>query len=317
MDRATVRKQVVADHLAPSSSKTVDVVSYELNPNGVVLLTINNPPVNALSPAVLSAIHNATRRAHADPSCRAIVITGSGNNFVAGADIRHLQNMQLQNGDFSRFVAENNAILRHIETGPKPAVAAIDGVCLGGGLELAMGCHARVCTPRSTLGLPELKLGLIPGFGGTQRLPRLVGVKKAIEVMLLSRTINGKDAQDLGLVDETASDKKNCLETASRIALDMAAGKRAKKITLNMTERLEPAKTIRGIVAKARKAANEHDPNAPHPVACLDAIEAGALNNGTIGLEKESARFCDIANSESARDLIKKFFASRPSSAKK
>lgn len=131
-------------------------------------------------PAVLRGLFESLAKAHADERVKAVVVTGSGKNFSAGFDINQFQN---QSGGGGIDNSINDSICSVLEGGPKPTVAAIQGVALGGGLEVAMGCNARVAAAGSRLGLPELQLGIIPGFGGTQRLPRLVGLKKAIQVM--------------------------------------------------------------------------------------------------------------------------------------
>lgn len=132
---------------------------------------------------------------------KGIVITGAGESFCAGFDIN-----QFASGGGGLDNDVNQMLCDLIEAGPKPTVAAIRGVALGGGLEVAMACNARICGPKTNLGLPELQLGIIPGFGGTQRLPRLVGLKKAVEMMLTSKPVKGAQAKKLGLVDAVCTD---------------------------------------------------------------------------------------------------------------
>ena len=139
--------------------------------------------------------------AHSNPDVKAVVITGSNNTFCAGFDIN-----QFVSGGGGLDGNVNEMLCTMVEDGPKPTVAAIKGVALGGGLEVAMACNARICGPRTNLGLPELKLGIIPGFGGTQRLPRLVGLKKAVELILSSKNVKGAQAKKLGLVDAVTTD---------------------------------------------------------------------------------------------------------------
>lgn len=145
--------------------------------------------------AVLTSIFEALRKAHADPSVKAVVITGSAKAFSAGFDINEFAS---GNALDDRV---NEAFCTLVESGPKPAVAAVSGVALGGGCELAMACSARVATPTAKLGLPELQLGIIPGFGGTQRLPRLVGVQQAVQMTLTSKPVAAAKAMEQGLVD--------------------------------------------------------------------------------------------------------------------
>lgn len=142
--------------------------------------------------AVLRSLFENLQKAHQDSKVQAIVVAGANNNFSPGFDIQQFQ--KSGGGGIDNTI--NEAFCRVLEAGPKPTVAAIEGVALGGGCEVAMACNARICTPGTRLGLPELQLGIIPGFGGTQRLPRLVGLQKAIEMMLTSQVnaLHGGDA---------------------------------------------------------------------------------------------------------------------------
>jgi enoyl-CoA hydratase/3-hydroxyacyl-CoA dehydrogenase len=197
-----------------------------------------------------------------------------------------------------------------MENGSKPVVAAIAGTCLGGGLELAMGCHGRVCTPQSQLGLPELNLGLIPGFGGTQRLPRLVGVQKSLEMMLTSTPLKGKDALKFKLVDDMV-EEKDVIRRASEIAMEMATFKRPMTRSLYLQTRLEPANMIPKIIGFAEAQAKKTAPNLPHPFACINAVKAGVEYNGEYGLETEQTEFAKVAVSNTSKALIHFFFASK------
>jgi 3-hydroxyacyl-CoA dehydrogenase len=162
----------------------------------VAIVTIDSPPVNALSHAVRSGLRDALEKARDDASATAVVIACAGRTFVAGADIT----------EFGKPPQPPHLreIIAMLEAMPKPVVAAIHGTALGGGLELTLGCHYRVAVPSARLGLPEIKLGIIPGAGGTQRLPRLIGMEKALPMILSGEPIPAKDARALGLVDEIA-----------------------------------------------------------------------------------------------------------------
>ena len=161
--------------------------------NGVVTLTINNPPVNALSFVVRQALLDAVNDAEADSNVRAIVIGSTGRLFSGGADIR----------EFDAPIIEPGlpGLIDRIEACTKPVVIALFGTTLGGGFELAMGCHYRIASPGSFVGLPEVHLGLIPGAGGTQRLPRLIGAEAAIEAITTGRHIPGEEAVALGALE--------------------------------------------------------------------------------------------------------------------
>ncbi|HVM32394.1 MAG TPA: enoyl-CoA hydratase-related protein [bacterium] len=166
----------------------------------VATVTINNPPVNALGADVLQELEATLDALAGNPEAKVIVLTGTGPVFVAGADIKQIAT--IQNGDDARKAAgAGQRIFLKIECLAKPVIAAINGVCLGGGMELAMACHIRVCSDRARLGQPEIGLGFIPGFGGTQRLPRLVGAGKALEWILTADNIPPQDAKTLGLVN--------------------------------------------------------------------------------------------------------------------
>ena len=167
-----------------SSAPLVSVVSRS---GGVAVLEINNPPVNSLHPTVQQALDVCYRDCCADSSVRAVVITGAGGTFMAGADIAHLQQQQRSGATPSEMLSwleAGNAIFNRLESGPLPTVAAVNGDALGGGCELALACNARVCSDKAAFGLPELSLGILPGLGGTQRLPRTIGLEKAVTLTL-------------------------------------------------------------------------------------------------------------------------------------
>ncbi len=168
----------------------------------VATLTIDHPPVNSLNQATLMELNEAIDEVLANPEVKAVVITGAGPvAFVAGADISEFS--KLENAEQARSVsAQVHAIYRKIECASKPFIAAINGVALGGGLELAMACHMRIVGDRAKVGQPEINLGIIPGWGGTQRLPRLVGSAKAIELILTGDSITAQEAYRLNLVNK-------------------------------------------------------------------------------------------------------------------
>ena len=165
---------------------------------GVAMITIDNPPVNALGLDVRTALAAALTRLTEDGAVSAVVITGTGRTFAAGADIRELERAVW---DHTVEPPDFHELLRLVEDCPKPVVMAINGVALGGGLELAMAGHYRVAAPAARLGLPEANLGIIPGAEGTQRLTRLVGVEKALEMCVSGKPIVAADASRIGLVD--------------------------------------------------------------------------------------------------------------------
>src|SRR5436305_443541 len=174
-----------------------ELVRFE-NVDGIGVITVENPPVNALSPGVPEGITAAVDRGNADPAVEAMVLIGAGRSFIAGADIR-------QFGKASPSRPANAR--RHynvMDDSPKPVVAAIHGYALGGGLETALACHYRVAVPSARVGLPEVQIGILPGAGGTQRLPRLIGPKAALDSIVSGRHVPAPEADKLGINDELA-----------------------------------------------------------------------------------------------------------------
>ena len=166
----------------------------------VATVTLNNPPTNLLNTGVLKELDTVFGELEADDEARAVVLTAAGRYFSPGADIKELSQLctAYQGAELS---ARGQAVLNRVERFDKPVIAAINGACFGGGLELAMACHMRVAAAGVQLGLPELKLGLIPGFGGTQRLPRIIGPSKAAELILTGDSMTSEEAFQFGLVN--------------------------------------------------------------------------------------------------------------------
>ena len=197
-----------------------------------------------------------------------------------------------------------------LEDGPKPTVAAIQGVALGGGCEIAIACNARIATPGTLLGLPELQLGIIPGFGGTQRLPRLVGVAKAAELMLTSTPVKVPKAMEMGLVDAIASPQE-LMAAAKKLALEIAAGLAPRQRTLQRSDRLEPFAEAMATLEFARAQTARRAPGLQHPQLCLDAVQYGIEHGGLAGLTKEGECFAAAAALDTHRALVHIFFAQR------
>src|SRR5437667_1976316 len=178
-----------------------ELVGYHIQ-DRVAVITIDNPPVNALSPPVWDAIDRAVARAAADPAADAIVLIGAGTTFIAGADIKIFDTLKTREDSMTRS-AGTHALLKRMEDAPKPLVAAIHGNALGGGLEVAQACHFRVATKDAKVGQPEVLLGIIPGAGGTQRLPRLAGAKMALEMCIEGKSVPAPKAHAAGIVDQS------------------------------------------------------------------------------------------------------------------
>lgn len=185
----------------------------------VAVATITNPPANALGQPVLAQLSELLDQWERDEQIKVIVLTGEGRFFIAGADIKEFTGLQAENAE--AMAKSGQALFDRLEKFPKPIIAAINGACLGGGLELAMACHIRLAAHEAKLGLPELNLGLIPGYGGTQRLPRLVGRGKATQLILTSEMIGGEEALRIGLV-EAVYPAEQLLEEAKKLASAIA-----------------------------------------------------------------------------------------------
>ncbi|KAL2653055.1 hypothetical protein R1flu_021183 [Riccia fluitans] len=285
-------------------------VSLEVGSDGVAIITLLNPPVNALAIPVLAGIKEKHDEATRRDDVKAIVFTGHGGKFSGGFDINFLREVQ-KTGDTSLLGRVSIDLMTYtIEEGRKPSVAAIDGLALGGGLELAMACNARISTPKAQLGLPELQLGIIPGFGGTQRLPRLVGLPKAIEMMLLSKPISAQEGNELGLVDALVP-QAELLAAARKMALDIAEYRRPWMFSLRRTDKIEGLAEAREILKFARAQAKKNAPNLSHPQYCLDAIEEGVVAGGFAGSLKEEKVFKEAVFSDTSKGLINVFFAQR------
>ncbi len=187
---------------------------------GIGIVSINNPPVNALSSAVFLDINNAIKEFKANAAVRVIILTGEGQNFAAGADVKEIVNFTTADQG-EQMCLKAHEISKEIWESPIPVIAAINGYCLGGGCELVMCCHIRVATDKARFAQPEIKIGIIPGFGGSQRLPRYIGTPKAIELLLTGDMIGAAEAKALGLVNLVVPEpelKRQAVGLAKKIA---------------------------------------------------------------------------------------------------
>jgi 3-hydroxyacyl-CoA dehydrogenase len=276
---------------------------------GVALVRIDNPPVNALSPEVLDGLDAAVDAAASDPSVRAIVIMGAGRTFIAGADIKGLEQLAWGGGSGA---PDMHDLLQKIEDGPKPVVMAMHGTALGGGLEVAMAGHYRVAVPDGQMGQPEVNLGIIPGAEGTQRLPRLVGLEKAIEMCVSGKPIKAADALAAGLIDRII--EGDLAAGASAFAREMVSRSGVHPRTRERHDRLPRAYAIPGFLAAGRELARKTRRHLEAPVAVVDALEAAATLPFAEGCARERKIFFDLAKSEQCKALIHAFFAERGAS---
>src|SRR5258708_6044627 len=252
--------------------------------NDIAVITINNPPVNALSPGVPEGISEAIEQINQDPDVKAAVLIGGGRTFVAGADIKEFG--KITSGKTQRGVAFLPLLLR-IEDCRKPVVMAIHGTAFGGGLELAMSGHYRVAAAGAQVGQPEVKLGLIPGAGGTQRLPRLAGVAKAVEMCVDGNPIKVPDALKFGIVDRLIEGDllTGAVSFASEIAAKPAPKTRERREKLGTPEQNAP------IFSAARETARKKQRGLIAPLAAIDAVEAATTLPFEEGCEAERKLF--------------------------
>ncbi|KAJ9167828.1 hypothetical protein P3X46_019421 [Hevea brasiliensis] len=289
-------------------------VTLEVGNDGVAVISMSNPPVNALALPIITGLKEKFDEAARRNDVQAIVLTGKHGKFSGGFDISVMQKVH-QTGDVSLVPDVSvDLVVNTIEDCKKPVVAAVEGLALGGGLELAMGCHARVVAPKTQLGLPELTLGIIPGFGGTQRLPRLIGLSKAIEMMLSSKPITSEEGMKLGLVDVIVSSQE-LLKVSRQWALDIKARHKPWMRSLYRTDKIGSLSEARKLLKAARQQAKKTAPNLPqHHQACLDVIEEGVVHGGYNGVLKEAKVFKELVISDTSKGLIHVFFAQRATS---
>jgi 3-hydroxyacyl-CoA dehydrogenase len=270
--------------------------------NDVALITIDNPPVNALGPGVPEGIGAAIEEINGDSSVKAAVVIGGGRTFVAGADIKEFGKMT--SGGPRRSLLP---LLLHIEDSTKPIVMAIHGNAFGGGLELAMAGHYRVASPTAQVGQPEVKLGIIPGAAGTQRLPRLVGVARALEMCAEGKPVPAREAAALGLLDRLI--EGDLLAGAVSFAREVA-DKPAPK-TRERTEKLRTGEDHAATFSAARAAASKKQRGLKAPLAAIDAVEAATRLPFEEGCQAEAMLFTECLFSDQSKALIHVFFGER------
>ncbi|MFO1324314.1 MAG: 3-hydroxyacyl-CoA dehydrogenase NAD-binding domain-containing protein [Burkholderiales bacterium] len=266
--------------------------------DGVAVVTIDNPPVNGLGIATRTAIVESLARAQADAGVTAVVLTGAGRVFSGGADIREFNTPKAAAAPTLRMV------IAAIEASAKPVVAAVHGVAMGGGLELALGCHYRVATPDAQIALPEIRLGLLPGAGGTQRLPRLVGLDVALAMITTGDPVRA-DAVD-GVFARTFT--TDLAANAMAFARDAAAGATAHP---RVRDRAVPPRDVDAFRRAARESLPKSARGLPAPQACIDALCATLEGDFDDGLKAERAAFERLLASPEARAMRHVFFAER------
>ena len=281
-------------------------VRYEVI-DRVAVLTIDNPPVNALSPAVWQGVDEAVARAVGDADVDAIVIRGAGTTFVAGADIKIFDTIRTREQSLTRS-AGTHALLRRLEDSPKPLVAAIHGNALGGGNELAMACHFRIATGDARVGQPEVMLGIIPGAGGTQRLPRLCGPELALRMCTDGKPISAQQALAQGIIDRIIDG--DLTEAAVAFAREQVSTGQSRR-TRERADAIADLARGRAACQAMRASLPAHGGGSAAARAVVDAIEAGLQRGFDAGSERERELFAGCVISTESKALRHLFFAER------
>jgi len=274
--------------------------------DGVAIIQVNNPPVNALSAGVPAGIALAIEAAEADANVQAIVLRGAGKTFVAGADIKQLEEMAWGKGAGAPNLHQ---LLQQIEDCSKPVVMAIHGTALGGGLELAMAGHYRVAGQDAQFGQPEVNLGIIPGAEGTQRLPRLAGVEKAIEMCVSGKPVKAPEALAAGIIDEIV--QGDLTTEAAQFARLIAKQGLPHRKTRELAVRVKGQGSLEEVLAAGREQARKTKRNLIAPLKAVEAIAAAATLPFDQGCARERQLFQECVESDQCRALIHSFFAER------
>ncbi len=269
---------------------------------GIAVITLDSPPVNALSVAVRAAIVDGLRRAHADSAVQAVVLICAGRTFIAGADLSEL-GKQARPPSFEEMIEV-------LESGPKPVIAAIHGNALGGGLETALLCHYRVAVPSAKLGLPEVLLGLLPGGGGTQRLPRIIGVEAALDLIVTGRSIGAAEARKLGILDAVTQEGE-LRAGALAFARDAVAANRPLRRIRDREDRLEDARRRPEIFADYREKNQALFRGVKAPGYILEAVRNALDLPFDEGIAKERALINALLAGRESAALRYMFFAER------
>jgi len=278
---------------------------------GVAILRLNNPPVNQLSKPFVEEIRDALTSASGDHEVKVVILTGTEKNFIAGADITEIQKVKDRDSIFP-LVMENNKLLNSIEQGPKPVIAALNGNCLGGGLEIAMASHYRIAAKGIQVGQPEVQIGLIPGAGGTQRLPRLVGLPDALKMIATGQPISSEEGLEKGCLDEVVP-LESLLEKALGAAQRFISGELnyRDRMTRLKKDRLPNFVTKKMIISYARGEAEKKGKGYIAPFKAIEAMERGLSDDFEADLKIEAELFSDCAVSDVAKNLIGIFLNTR------
>jgi len=277
----------------------------------VTILTLNNPPVNQLSKSFVEEIRDSLMSAFEDEAIKAVIITATGKIFTGGADITQIQQATDRDTLFHR-VMENNRFFNSIEEGPKPVIVAINGSCLGGGMEIAMASHYRIAAKGVQVGQPEVQVGLIPGAGGTQRLPRLVGLPDALKMIATGQAISSEEGLEKGCLDEVVppeSLREKALEAAKRFISGELNHR--DRMTRLRKDRLPNSITKKMIISYAKEEAKKKGKGYIAPFKAIEAMERGLSDDFEADLKLEAELFTYCALSDVAKNLIGIFLNTR------
>ena len=261
------------------------------------IISVNNPPVNALSQAVRAGLKAGVEKGNADPDVEAMIVWCEGRTFIAGADIREF-------GKPSQPPVLPDVVY-FMEDSRKPLIAAIHGTALGGGLEVSLCCHFRIAAPSAKVGLPEVKLGLLPGAGGTQRLPRLAGVKIALDMIVSGNPIAAQKALEAGIIDEIAEGdlKKAALSLAKRVLAEKRPLRKVRDLVAKVDSPTQFEDYAKGIARKQR--------GFLAPFRCIDAVRAAVELPFDAGMKREREIFVELHDSSQSKAQRHVFFAER------
>jgi 3-hydroxyacyl-CoA dehydrogenase len=277
-------------------------VDYQLH-GAVGVITLNNPPVNALAvnKGVPQGILDSIKQGEHEPGVKAFLLIGAGKNFCGGADISEFGKA------YDPGMATLPDLLAYMDTVTKPIFAALSGPTMGGGLELAMACHYRCAAPGTLLSLPEVKLGILPGAGGTQRLPRLIGVERALDMIIAGDPISGEQGRELGMVDEMVGGElqKSALAWIKRQLQEGAGVRRASQLTAALEQPVD------AFFAAARARVGKAWRGYPAPLAIVDCVEAAVAMPFAKGIALERQRFLGLVKTSESASLRHLFFAER------
>lgn len=270
----------------------------------IAVIRVNPPPLNQISARLLEEMRQAFEQVLEDPAVKGIVLTGSESHFISGMDISWTPSLETKAACLSR-IALGHRLLRAIESGSKPVVAAINGNCSRGSLEIALGCHYRIGVTGARLGMLEVRFGLIPMMGGTQRLPRLVGLAKALDMITEARDISADEAHQAGLIDEIDS-PEDLMDRAESAVRQFILGRVHYRmyVTASRDDKLPALEEKQALLTQCRERLRQSAKGYSAPFKALDALEQGLSHDIEADLQREAELFCECALSPDSKNLI-------------